>query len=278
MTFSVLARCARTGRMGVAVASHAVAVGAVVPWGRAGVGVAATQSVPVAEHGTRLVGMLGYGTAPADALRRVLAGDGEAGVRQIGVLDHRGRTGGWTGPDCVPFAGWCAADGALAQGNMLAADGTWTAMLDRVTGSDDELPARLLAALEAGEDNGGDIRGRQSAALLVVDGEPGGGVVVDVRVDDHPDPLPELRRLAALQQADHVMRAALRDAFAGGDLGRVTAELHTAQQVFGEANREPDFWAGVAAALAGRPDPAALADLGRCHPGWAELHHRVVGR
>ncbi|WP_232664919.1 DUF1028 domain-containing protein [Pseudonocardia sp. TRM90224] len=274
MTFSIAARCDRTGQLGVAVASHAFAVGAAAPWAVAGVGAGVTQSIPGAAHSAELTAMLVAGVAPPDAVRRLLGADDQAPLRQVGLVDTRGAAAGRTGTACVPFAGTATGDGVVAQGNMLAADGIWTAMAERFGLSTGDLASRLLDALRAGEKLGGDVRGRQSAALLVVDGEPGGERLVDVRVDDHHQPLVELGRLAALQHADRRMRAAIQGIVAGTSLDAVVADLREIQRGFGD-NPEPTFWACVAGALAGRPDHERLSVLD-AHPGWARLYERIL--
>ncbi len=204
-------------------------------------------------------------------MERLLARDPEAPLRQVGVVDAHGVAAGHTGSSCVPFAGTAVGDGVVAQGNMLTATAAWTAMVARIAGADGDLAARLLASLHAGEQAGGDVRGRQSAALLVV----GGGERIDVRVDDHPDPFAELQRLLAMYRADLRMRAAIGHIVAGGDVEEVLPELRAAQEVFG-TNREPEFWECVGLALAGRPDPALLAAIVRANPGWAQLYGRIV--
>ncbi|MEJ3654399.1 DUF1028 domain-containing protein [Actinomycetes bacterium KLBMP 9759] len=276
MTFSVVARCARTGQMGVAVASHAFAVGAAAPWAVAGVGAGVTQSIPGAGHAAELAAMLAAGVTPPDAVRRLLAADGEAPLRQVGVVDIHGVAAGRTGTACVPFAGTAIGEGVAAQGNMLAGDGIWRAMAGRFHAAAGDLASRLLDALRAGEERGGDIRGKQSAALLVVAGEPGGERLVDVRVDDHREPIVELARLVALQDADRRMRTAIGEIVAGADVEAVTVELGEIQREFGD-NPEPTFWACVAGGLAGRPAHERLAELVRANPGWAQLYGRIVG-
>lgn len=277
MTYSIVARCTATGQLGVAVASHAFGVGNVVPWARAGIGAGATQSVHTALYGAELPHLLAGGAEPAVALERLLAADDGAALRQIGVVDARGRAAGHTGGGCVPYAGGCTGPDVAAQGNMLATDGTWNAMAETFAATHGDLAGRMMAALHAAEERGGDIRGRQAAALLVIDPEPEGGTLLDVRVDDHRDPLRELDRLIALQRADRRMRAAVQGCLAGNaDVDELVDELREAQRTFGGGNLEPTFWACVALARAGRPDAARLAGIAREQPAWKDLYRRLA--
>ncbi|MFD9942688.1 DUF1028 domain-containing protein [Nonomuraea sp. NPDC059023] len=273
MTFSVAARCARTGQMGVAVASHSLAVGAVVPWARAGVGAGAAQALTDPRYGRRLPELLATGLTPRLALKLAMTDDGSAALRQIGLVDVHGRTAGHTGGGCVAHAGWRAGAGVVAQGNMLAADGLWDLMADRFTGTPGELADRLLTALRAADKAGGDVRGRQAASLLVVDATPAGGVLLDLRVDDHPDPLAELERLLGLWRGDRLMRSSIDAMLAGGDPEPILADLDLAQQAFGAGNREPSFWRCLALAAA---DESLLDELVRENPGWGELYRSIT--
>ncbi|MFI9551167.1 DUF1028 domain-containing protein [Nonomuraea endophytica] len=275
MTFSVAARCARTGQMGVAVASHALAVGGVVPWARAGVGAGVAQALTDQRYGQQLPELLATGLTPEMALELAMTYDEGAALRQIGLVDVHGRTAGHTGGGCVAHAGWRAGVGVVAQGNMLTADGLWDLMADRFTGASGELADRLLTALRAVEEVGGDVRGGQAAGLLVVDATPEGGVLLDLRVDDHPDPLAELERLLGLWRGDRLMRSSIAAMLAGGEPEPILTDLDLAQRAFGAGNREPSFWRCLALDAAGRLDESLLHDLVRENPGWGELYHRL---
>jgi len=208
VTFSVLARDPLTGECGVAVSSCVLAVGRAVPWGRAGVGVVATQSRTRRGYGPHGLAGIEAGVAPEEVLSTLLARDAGAAHRQVGVLDARGGVAVHTGSACLPVAGHLCGDGWAVLGNTLGSEDVLPAMAASLAGRGDTavpLAERLVAALAAGEQAGGDLRGRQSAALLVVGpggaGEPEDAVPVDLRVDDAPDPLGALGRLLYLQRA-----------------------------------------------------------------------------
>jgi uncharacterized Ntn-hydrolase superfamily protein len=206
MTYSLIARDKATGELGVAVQSRAFRTGAVCAWARAGVGAIATQSFTDMRYGVRGLELLAKGVSPADALASLVAEDERADFRQVAFLSADGRTAAHTGRACIPAAGDLAVENASAQGNMLASSDVWPAMLRAFGASRGPLAHRLLDALDGGEAAGGDFRGRQAGAVLVVsaersDAEPWAGRIVDVRVDDSDEPLAELRRLVRLSDA-----------------------------------------------------------------------------
>jgi len=199
-TFSIVARDPETGDLGVAVASKFLAVGAVVPFAQAGVGAIATQSYANTSFGPRSMVMLAAGAAPDLVVRAFRESDKEIGLRQFGLVDASGRSATFTGDGCHPWAGGKSGLNYAAQGNLLAGPEVVDALVETFLQNDGlPLSERLLAALLAGDRAGGDRRGRQSAALLVVgEGKGYGGFNdrwVDLRVDDHSDPVPELQRL-----------------------------------------------------------------------------------
>jgi uncharacterized Ntn-hydrolase superfamily protein len=202
MTFSIVARDPATGDLGVAVASKYLAVGSVVPWARAGIGAIATQAWANVHYGPDGLGRLELGLAPPSVLARLTGEDPGRAERQVGIVDTHGRAASYTGDACMPWAGGRTVDGAAAQGNILVGPEVVDAMIDAYMASGGALADRLLAALAAGDLAGGDRRGRQSAALLVVRIEGGYGGAndryIDLRVDDHPDPVPELARIHAV--------------------------------------------------------------------------------
>lgn len=261
MTYSIAALDERTGTLGVAVQSHFFSVGTRVPFVERGVGAIATQAFASPHYGFEGLVRLRAGESPADALAALVAADEGSGFRQVGIVDAQGRSVAHTGASCLDHAGHRTGPGFAAQGNMLAAPGTWDAMADAFTGASGHLAERLVTALDAGEAAGGDARGRQSAALLV---ETADGHRVELRVEDHPEPLRELRRLLALRRAyDDLGRAILGDGLLIGDPARVTpqaldeslAALERAEGVLG-ANPEATFWRAVLLARAGRGDEA----------------------
>jgi uncharacterized Ntn-hydrolase superfamily protein len=198
-TFSIVAFDPKTKDLGVAVESKFVAVGAVVPFAAARVGAVATQSYANTSYGPRALAMLKRGTLPKDVVKRLLASDKEAAQRQVGVVDARGRAASYTGKECFPWAGHVVGKNFAAQGNILTGEEVVKAMARSFEVTEGDLPVRLLAALSAGQRAGGDKRGQQSAALLVV--REGGGYArfndrwIDIRVDDHPSPIEELIRI-----------------------------------------------------------------------------------
>lgn len=275
-TYSIVAADPATGAVGVAVQSHWFAVGPVVPWVRAGVGAVATQSVAEPAYGPRLLDLLEQGRSPQQALDEALGGDEAAPYRQVAVVDTAGRVAVHTGASCIDCAGHETGTAFSVQANMMSRASVWPAMATAFDGATGPLGRRLAAALHAAEAQGGDARGKQSAAILVA---PGGGepwrTAVDLRVDDHPEPLHELDRLLDL-----------RDAY---DLATEGDEL-TAEERFDDAadryeraaqlapeNHELLFWAGLAAAQQGDL-PTGLERVRRAielQPGWRELLDRL---
>lgn len=205
MTFSIVARCPRTGMLGVGTASRALAAGGIVPYCRAGVGAMASQSFTNPYLGIDGLILLDQGLTAARALERVIESDQGRDLRQVAIVDRDGHTAAYTGARCIPWAGQVEGGGYVCLGNVLAGEEVVKAMaLAFETGADEELPERLLRALEAGQEAGGDRRGRQSAAIRVVHTED--YPYCDLRVDDHPDPIAELRRVFALFQGEEPLR------------------------------------------------------------------------
>jgi uncharacterized Ntn-hydrolase superfamily protein len=275
-TYSIVARDPDTGDMGVAVQSHWFSVGSVVSWGEPGVGAVATQSIAEPAYGPRLLGLLRGGQAPTEALGELLAADEQARVRQVAVVDASGATAVHTGDSCIPYAGHVTGEGFSAQSNMMAGPGVWPAMTESFTAAIGPLPRRLLAALDAGEAAGGDVRGRQSAALLVVppEGEPWERTV-ELRVEDHPDPLKELRRL--LDLADAYAVASEGDDLVGEGRHDEAAERYRRAAELAPANDELLFWAGLAMAQGGDLDGGIerVRSAIEMHSGWRDLLQRL---
>src|SRR5436305_6251266 len=205
MTYSIVARDTDTGEFGVAVQSHYFQVGPVVPWAIAGVGAVATQSMVNVSFGPLGLDYMRAGYTAQQALKALLAGDAEPEGRQVALVDANGTVATHTGAKCIPAAGHRTGDGFSVQANLMEKDTVWDAMFEAYTSTKGPLPERMLAALEAAEAEGGDIRGRQSAAILVVTGAPTGRPwedrVIELRVEDAPDPLVELRRLLRIKRA-----------------------------------------------------------------------------
>ena len=204
-TFSIVARDPRTGELGVAVQSHYFSVGPVVPWAEAGVGAVATQSLVLVDYGPYGLELMRKGYTAKQALDSLLAADAHHEGRQVAMVDAKGTVAAFTGPSCIPDAGDVQGDQFSCQANLMANPKIWPAMKAAYESAQGDLAERLMQALEAAQKAGGDIRGRQSAAMLVVkgtaSGKPWNDVVVNLRVEDHAQPLVELRRLLRLRRA-----------------------------------------------------------------------------
>lgn len=202
MTFSIVARDGDA--FGVAVASKFLAVGALVPWARPGAGAVATQAYANISYGPQGLELLGLGRAAEEVVQILIGGDADREQRQLGVVDAAGNAASFTGTECIDWAGGTIGEGYAVQGNILAGPSVVGSMAEAYERTEGDLAARLVAALGAGDGVGGDRRGRQSAAVLVV--SPGGGyggttdVVADLRVDDHPNPMRELARLLEIHR------------------------------------------------------------------------------
>jgi len=204
-TYSIVARDPATGEMGVAVQSHYFSVGPIVPWAEAGVGAVATQSLVLVDYGPNGLDLMRKGVSAPAALKQLLAKDKARDGRQVAMIDAKGRVDAWTGPSCIPSAGQHVGKNYSCQANLMSNDRVWPAMAEAFEKAQGDLAERMMQALEAGEKAGGDIRGRQSAAMVVVKakstGKPWADRVIDLRVEDHKDPLGELRRLIRLRRA-----------------------------------------------------------------------------
>jgi uncharacterized Ntn-hydrolase superfamily protein len=263
VTYSILARDPETGAFGMAVQSHFFGVGRLVGWLEPGLGGVATQAFVNVGLGPQGLELLRSGSDAQATLDELVAGDEGAALRQVAVVDAAGRVAAWTGDGNVAAAGHRAGDQVVAQGNMLASDAVYESMIDAYTACDAPFPERLLAALRAAEDAGGDARGSQSAAIKVVSGDREDAAwqtLVDIRVDDHLDPIGEITRLMALHRAYEVLGAAM---FTPGVLMGAfedvsVEELDDTLTAFEEArlalgdNLEAAFWQAVVLARAGR--------------------------
>jgi len=218
MTYSIVGFDPETGDLGVATASKFIAVGAVVPHARAGVGAIATQARANYLYGPRGLEMLASGLEPRAVLDALLGGDPEAELRQVGIIDSRGRVAAHTGSRCIDWKGHRFGRNAVALGNILVGEAVLEAMVEAFESTEGELVDRLLAALQAGDRAGGDRRGKQSAAILVVRENGGflgyGDRYVDLRVDDHPEPVIELVRIFKLYDSTRLTRPGSRDIIA----------------------------------------------------------------
>jgi uncharacterized Ntn-hydrolase superfamily protein len=263
----------------VAVQSHFFGVGSLVSWAEAGVGAVATQSIIEPAYGPRGLERMRDGLSAPAALDRLLADDREEAVRQVAMVDRAGRVAVHTGSRCIAEAGHRVGEQVSAQANIMERSTVWDAMVEAFRGATGDLGDRLLAALDAAEAEGGDLRGRQSAALLVVapraSGRPSEDRLLDLRVDDHADPVRELRRLLELRRA--YARVDTGDELAArGDSEAALAE-YTAAHRERPDSIELAFWHGAYLAVVGREDEARsiLRGVFDGHAGWAELLRRL---
>lgn len=307
-TFSIVARDPETGQMGVAVQSHWFAVGQIVPWAEAGVGAVATQSFVDPSYGKLGLDLLRAGKSAPAVLRGLLGGDASCEVRQVGVVDASGVVATFTGSRDILAAGGIAGNatgsdqvqcgshgGTLSvgrdfavQANLMANDRVWPAMAKAYSETKGDLATRMLAALDAAQAEGGDIRGKQSAALIIVNakstGRPWQDKLYDLRVDDDPQPLAELRRLVSLQRAYNHMNAgdlavehkdneaALREYSAAEKIASSTTGIPQSRHA------EMIYWHAVALANMQRVDESLplFAKAFAMEPAWRELTPRLV--
>lgn len=276
-TYSIVARDPRTGAFGVAVQSHWFNVGSVVPDASAGIGVIATQANPDVQHKPRALAMLRDGQRADAVLAALLEGDSAAAHRQLAVVDATGRAAGHTGSSCIPASGHVTGDGYVCQANMMRSPDVWPAMAEAYEATiDSGLTAALLAALDAAELAGGDIRGRQAAAILVVPAEgTDADRIVDVRVDDASEPLRELRRLVTLNDA-YVLADEGDALMAHGDFASAAGRYVAAYEA-APGNDELRFWAGLGLLTAGMTERgiAFLRETIAADPSWHELLRRL---
>lgn len=278
-TYSIAARDLVTGQLGVAVQSHYFCVGGVVTWAEAGVGVVATQAMVDPAYGPRGLELMRTGSTAPEALKKLAAADPGRDVRQVAMVDNEGRAAAHTGSSTIPQAGQIVGDGFSVQANMMLRNTVWAAMADAYRSTRGELVDRLLAALDAAEAEGGDIRGRQSAALLIVAAKSTGrqwsDKVFDLRVDDAREPLAELRRLVGVSRAyQHLQRA--QAALARGDSGAMATEFEQAALLSGD-NPEMRFWHAVALMQSERIGEglAVLGQIAASDAKWRELALRL---
>jgi len=279
-TFSIVARDPATGELGVAVQSHWFSVGSVVPWAEAGVGAVATQSFVEPSYGPKGLALMKRGVAPKDALAQLLAEDGQSKVRQVAFVDAKGRVAVHTGASCIPGADHHVGANYTTQANLMLTNEVPDAMARAFEASKGPLAERMLAALEAAQGVGGDVRGKQSAAILVVRAaateKPWTDRIVDLRIEDHPDPLHEMRRLLTLHRAYELMNR--------GDEATAVGKMDDALKAYGGAaalvpdNDEFVFWTAVALVSNGRTDDALpmFAKAFRMNPSWMILVPRLT--
>ncbi|QCR25069.1 DUF1028 domain-containing protein [Pontibacter sp. SGAir0037] len=279
-TYSIVARDAKTGEMAVGVQSHWFSVGTAVPWAEAGVGVVATQSFVNKSFGPKGLELLKQGKSPQEALDILLAEDEGHEVRQVAILDAQGRVAVHTGKQCVRFAGHTTGADFSVQANMMLTDKVWPAMARAFEkNADKPLAERVLLAMQAAEQEGGDIRGKQSTALVVVRGtaskQPWDDRLIDLRVDDHEKPLDELARLLKVYRAYEHMN--------NGDLAVEKGQMDKAMEEYGKAetmfpnNLEMKYWHAITLANNGNISEASklLSEVYKKDKNWKELTTRL---
>ncbi len=281
-TYSIVARDSTTGQLGVAVQSHWFSVGPIVPWVEPGVGAVATQSLVDPAYGPLGLNLMRMGRTAPEALKALVSTDEGAEIRQVAMVDANGNVAAHTGKRAIYAAGHQTGTQYSVQANLMEKPTVWAAMSKAYESSTGDLAERMLAALEAAEAEGGDIRGRQSAAILIVGPEntnrPWADRLFDLRVEDHPNPVAELRRLVTLQRA--YLKLNEGDEWIGkGDIEKAFAAYRTATEIVPDkaTNGEAAFWVGVTLAEKGKPDQAIpyLARAYKQDKRWAELLPRL---
>ncbi|HEY5920436.1 MAG TPA: DUF1028 domain-containing protein [Kofleriaceae bacterium] len=279
-TFSIVARDPATGDLGVAVQSHWFSVGSIVTWAEPGVGAVATQAFVEPGYGPKGLALMRDGVAPADAIAQLTAADPQQASRQLGFIDAMGRVASHTGAKCIAFASSKVGDGYAVQANIMSNDKVVPAMAQAYETTKGDLADRMLAALDAAQAAGGDLRGCQSAAILIVSGKrsetPWTEKKLELRIEDTAEPLQELRRLVVLARAyDHMNKGDL--ALEKKDIAGASQHYATAQRIVPD-NIEMVFWAGVTLASVGKLDegkPMVKRAISN-DPVYAELLKRLI--
>lgn len=279
MTYSIVARDPQTGELGVAVQSHYFSVGPIVPWAEAGVGAVATQAFAEVSYGPEGLALMRAGQSAHEALDALVAADADAARRQVAVVDASGNVATHTGLLCIAAAGHRTAEAVSVQANMMERETVPDAMLSAYEAATGDFAAKLLTALVAAEAEGGDIRGKQSIAMLIVGGErkdkPWQDRRLELRVEDHADPLGEMERLLQLHRAYRVYGEA-EEAAVAGDMATATVKLEESLRL-APGNPEIAFWAAIGAATKGQIEVAKklLARATEHDPRWPELVRRL---
>ncbi len=279
-TYSIVARDPETGEMGVAVQSHWFSVGSIVSWGEAGVGVIATQSFVNPSFGQRGLEMLKQGMTAQEVVDLLIASDEGRDFRQLAIVDAKGNSAAYTGSKCIPEAGHIVGDNYSVQANLMLSNLVWSEMSKAFESTDGPLAERLVAALEAAENVGGDIRGKQSAAILVVKGEATGKLwedrYIDLRVEDNPDPISEIKRLLKVFRAyEHMNNGDL--AVEKNDMKLAMDHYSAAMKMFPE-NLEMKYWTAVTLVNTGQLDNALplFKEIFSADVNWKKLTPRLI--
>jgi uncharacterized Ntn-hydrolase superfamily protein len=279
MTFSIVARDPQTGQLGVAVQSHWFSVGATVAWAEAGVGAVATQALAEVSYGPLGLSLMQGGKPAPAALAALLTSDEGMATRQVAMVDSAGRVVVHTGARCMDYAGHEMGEGFSCQANMMHNPTIWKAMAEAYRTAQGPLAERLVCALEAGQAAGGDIRGQQSAAILVVSGtssrRPWVDRMVELRVEDHPQPIVELRRLVRIHNAYDYMSAG--DGYLGNGQIELALDAYRTADAIAPEIAEIQFWHAVTLADMDRLAEALpiFKQVFLSSPNWAELLKRL---
>ena len=279
-TYSIVALDEETGQLGVAVQSHWFSVGTVVPWAKAGVGAVATQSIAEPSYGPKGLALMEKGIPADEALQSLLAKDLGEDVRQVAMVDAQGNVGAHTGSRCISYASHITGKNCSAQANIMAKPTVPAAMIQAFENTPGSLAERMLAALDAAEAEGGDLRGRQSAAMLVVSGDPTGDPwkdrIVDLEIADHENPLLELRRLLRISQA--YRHAQSGDEYMEQDKMEKALQEYSAAANYYPDNPELPFWSAVTLAQTGELEKALpiFKDVFSRNDNLRELVPRIV--
>ncbi len=278
-TFSIVAHDSETGDVGVAVQSHWFSVGNTVSWAEAGVGAVATQSLVNVSFGPRALDMLKQGYSPQQAMDSLITRDEGRAFRQVAIVDTEGRVAVYTGEKCIADAGHIKGDGYSVQANMMVNNKVWPAMSKAYKNAEGPLAERMATSLQAAQKTGGDIRGQQSAAILVVTGTSSGKQwedrKVDLRVDDHPQAVDEITRLLKMHRAYEHMNAG-DVAIEEGDVDKALEEYGKAQQMFPD-NVEMTYWTAVSLANSERLEKALplFKEVFNADKNWVTLTERI---
>jgi uncharacterized Ntn-hydrolase superfamily protein len=279
-TYSIVAYDEETGQLGVAVQSHWFSVGTLVPWIKAGVGAVATQSFVKVEYGPNGLKLMGKGFSAKDALKILVEEDENSNVRQVGMVSAQGDASAFTGENCIQYAGHIVGKNYTVQANLMASATVPTAMVRAYEMTEGELVDKLMAALEAAQKEGGDIRGKQSAAIVVTTGKPTGidwkDKLFDLRIEDHPEPIVEMKRLIRVSRAyQHANQGDLY--IETGEIDKALKEYDFAAEYYPE-NPELPFWTAISLASVDRVDEALLIfqEVFEKAPDLRELVPRLV--
>ena len=278
-TFSIVAQDPLSKQIGVAVQSHWFAVGALCPWAEAGVGAVATQSLVKVSYGPIGLNLLRTGKSALETLQELLDNDENREARQVAIVDARGNVAVHTGKNCISYAGHSSGLGFSVQANMMKNVSVWPAMAEAYQTTGGDLADRLLATLQAAQKAGGDIRGMQSAALLIVDDQltdqPWDHILFNIRVDDSQDPIAELARLLKIQRAYYLMNEG--DELLGKKSFEAAMLKYQSAEEFAPQLDEIPFWIAVSLADSGQIEKALpiFARVFKINPDWAELVQRL---